>query len=434
MKHESQTLKDWCKLAKASSSNETRGKFPIMNTNSHITTPAIPVVSIADLQADPHERFRFWRAKMPVIQREDGTYLILRAADFATIYDETKTRQLETEFLAIRGVTSGPIFDLFANGMLTSNGAAHTKRRGLVARTFVRRLIEELRPSIRRIVDEILDHNHSAGGMDVLDDYGTLIPARTIAGLLDLPSGDIARFTSYVYTVSRILSGEWTDDEVPAIAAAAAGLNAYAEEVMAERRRSPRPGFLTDYLSAVDSSDEVSQLEAVAQLVSLVIGGSDTTRGAIVCQTSLLLQHREHWRFLLNHPEAIPGAVSECLRYEPITASVPRFSIDDITLEDYTIPKHSVVTPITMSALRDPGMFLDPDTFDIGRPPQRWHLIFGSGAHRCLGEALARIELEESLAALLDRYPDLQLVDGPAAVSGFSGIRRAGHLPVRWSL
>ncbi len=87
----------------------------------------------------------------------------------------------------------------------------------------------------------------------------------------------------------------------------------------------------------------------------------------------------------------------------------------------------------TMSAMRDETVFRDPDVFDIRRTDQqRWHLVFGAGAHRCLGEALARTELEEGLAALTARVPDLQF-SGPAPqVEGHTSIRDVGTMRVRW--
>ncbi len=98
---------------------------------------------------------------------------------------------------------------------------------------------------------------------------------------------------------------------------------------------------------------------------------------------------------------ADPGAVAEALRFEPAVGSFPRFALADIPLEGAVLPAGALLSISTLSAMRDPALYADPDVFDIRRSDHpRWHPVFGGGAHRCLGEALARIELEEGLRAL----------------------------------
>ncbi len=97
----------------------------------------------------------------------------------------------------------------------------------------------------------------------------------------------------------------------------------------------------------------------------------------------------------------VPGAVAESLRYEPAVASFMRVTLEDIDLDGCVVPRDRMVSLSTLAAMRDPAVYSDPDTFDIRRADQsRRHLVFGRGAHRCLGEVLAMVELEEGLAAL----------------------------------
>jgi len=394
---------------------------------------AIPVVSMEDLERDPHQIYKYYRQQTPVIRRADGPYLVLRASAFEAFYDETKTRQLETEYLKMRGINDGPLWDAVANSMLYSNGAVHRRRRAPVARAFAHRMIEGLRPSIRRVAEEILDQHHAKGGMDLLTDYASLIPARTVASIIGLPHADIRRFTANVYAFSKFFSGAWKDEDLPGFENAASALQTYIQEILAARTTAPQDGFIDDYLEATERASDLSELEIIMQLVTLVIAGSDTTRGAIVSQTSLLLHHRDQWNLLLEEPERIPSAVQECLRYEPIAGSIPRFTVDDIDLDGYVVPRNSVVLLMTISALRDEEMFSAPETFDISRPPPKWNIVFGGGAHRCLGEALAKAELEESLAVLLQRYPNMHLVEDYRRLEGHGGIRRVENVKIRWS-
>jgi cytochrome P450 family 103 len=166
--------------------------------------------------------------------------------------------------------------------------------------------------------------------------------------------------------------------------------------------------------------------------VQLIIGGTDTTRVAIVAQLALLLQHREQWDAVCRDPALIPGAVAEAMRFDPSVASYIRVTTEDIEVGGAVLPARQFIILSTMSAGRDEQVYAHPDVFDIRRTDQpRLLPIFGAGVHRCIGEALARLELEESLAALAARIPQLQLDEAPA-IKGHSGIRRVGTMRISW--
>ncbi len=126
------------------------------------------------------------------------------------------------------------------------------------------------------------------------------------------------------------------------------------------------------------------------------------------------------------------AAVSESLRFEPAVASIPRLAIEHIELDGHVIPRGSPLLLSTMSALRDPVSYVDPDRFNLTRPMGKWHPVFGGGEHRCLGEALARIEMEEALAALVNSRLHLELGDQELKMHGHAGIRQVDELVVRW--
>jgi cytochrome P450 len=149
-------------------------------------------------------------------------------------------------------------------------------------------------------------------------------------------------------------------------------------------------------------------------------------------QVALLLQHHEQWEAVCRDPALVPAAVTEAMRYEPSVASVGRVTREEITLDGQTLPRHQFVALSTMSAMRDETIYAEPDRFDIHRADQpRWHPVFGNGPHRCLGEALARAELEEGLAALTSRIPQLELTL-PPKLQGHVSIRRIDDMRVRW--
>jgi len=209
-------------------------------------------------------------------------------------------------------------------------------------------------------------------------------------------------------------------------------LRDYVERTLEDRRRAPRDDFLSDFLEKADAAGELSPLEIIFQIVQLIVGGTDTTRVAIVVQLALLLRHREQWDAVCRDSSLIPGAVAEAMRFEPSVASFVRVTTEDIEIGGAVLPARQFIMLSTMSAARDEETYERPDVFDIRRTDQpRLIPAFGAGAHRCIGEALARAELEESLAALAARIPQLQLDEAPA-IKGHSGIRRVDTMRISW--
>jgi cytochrome P450 len=392
----------------------------------------LPILTTERLEADPHGIFRLYRRTHSLVAHEAGGYFVLRMADVERLSKDRRALASETAFPEMHGVTDGAMFDGFRYGMLTANGDAHRRRRSPFSRTFAARMITELRPHIRRSAEELVDAWYADGQVDFLEAFAAQLPARVISDLLGLPREDIPSFTKLVYKVSRFLSFSFTPDEIPAIEAAARQLRDYVERTLDQRRRGPCGDFLSRFVATADDAAEMSPIEIIFQIVQLIVGGTDTTRVAIVMQVALLLQHHEQWTAVCRDPGLIPAAVDESMRFEPSVASIARIAAEDIEVGGAVVPAGEFVTLSTMSGMRDESAYDNPDVFDIrraGRP--RLHPIFGGGAHRCIGETLARAELEEGLAVLTARIPQLRLDQAPA-IRGHFGIRRVDAMRVSW--
>ncbi|MEJ0019667.1 MAG: cytochrome P450 [Acetobacteraceae bacterium] len=391
-------------------------------------------VSVADLEADPHGVFRHYRPITPLIAREGSGYLVIRSHDVHALMRDPRLRHAETDYVELRGISSGAIYDTFRDSMLTANGAVHRRRRAPFTRTFAARLITDLRPQVRAIADDLIEEWHAEGEVDLIGRYASLIPARAVSRLFGLPQADIPHFTTLVYEVSRILSFTFGPDALPGIEAATRELTGYIDDLLRARRGGPAGDFLVGYLADADLKGELSPAEILVQIVTLIIGATDTTRVALAVQVALLLQHREQWEAICRDRLLIPAAVSESLRFEPSVGAVSRVTLEDIPLGGAVLPAGQYVSLSTMSAMRDATAYDRPDDFNIFRTDlARTHLVFGGGAHRCLGEALAWVELEEGLAALAARIPQLRLVGEPPHVQGHFGIRRIDRMRIGWS-
>jgi cytochrome P450 len=392
----------------------------------------LPILSVEELEADPHGVFRRYRSTHPVVAHEKGGYLVLRYADVERLTKDPRVCSTETVFPEMQAVTKGSLFDTFRYGMLTANGDVHRRRRSPFTRTFAARMISEMRPAIRHSAEELIDAWYADGQVEFIGNFAAQIPARVISDLLGLQRVDIPDFTKLVYDVTRFISFSIKQDEIPGAEAAAQQLEDYVERTLEERRRSPRDDFLSRFLATTDEAAEMSPLEVVFQILQLIIGGTDTTRVAIAVQVALLLKHHEQWTAVCHNPHLIPKAVAESMRYEPSVASAARIAAEDIEVDGTVLPAGGFITLSTMSGMRDERAYSRPDVFDIHQTrQQRLHPIFGGGAHRCIGEALARAELEETLGALTTRIPQLRLDQAPT-ITGHSGIRRIDAMRISW--
>jgi cytochrome P450 len=405
-----------------------------MNEHTSLPVGNLPVLTINELDADPHGVFRTYRSRHPLVAHETGSYLVLRYADVERLSRDSRAQATGTAHPELLGVTEGSLFETFEHGMLTANGEVHRRRRSPFSRTFASRVIAELRPVIRQSANDLISGWYGDGTVEFIEKFAALVPARAISDLLGLPRSDIPAFTKLVYEVTRFFCLGIAQDEIQIAEAAGRQLKRYVEDTLDDRRRKPRIDFLSAFLATADEAAEMSPTEIVFQIVQLIIGGTDTTRVAIAIQVALLLQHPEQWAAVCQDPELIPAAVVEAMRFEPSVASTSRIAGEDIEVGDAMLPAGSYVSLSMMSAMRDERVYDSPDVFDIRRGHlPRLHPIFGGGPHRCIGEALARAELEETLAVLTARIPNLRL-DEPLAVRGHSGIRRADTMRVSWML
>lgn len=393
----------------------------------------LPVLTAKQIDADPHGVFRHWRKTHPFVAHEAGGYIVLRHADVMRLSGDPRLCATETGFPQARGVTEGPLFDMFQHGMLTANDGVHDRRRTPLSRTFAVQMIAELRPHIRRSAEDLINTFYGDGHAEFVSQFAARLPVHTLAGLLGVPREDVPSLTRLVYELGRFFSPDSTQDDIPICEAAAQQLQDYVEKMLNDRRHAPRGDFLSTFLAEADEGAKLSAFETLFQIIQMIIGGTESVRATIVAQTAVLLLHREQWKAVCGNPGLVPAAVSEAMRFEPGIAGMVRLTAEDIDFDGLTLPAGQLVTLSTMSAMRDEKAYERPDEFNIHRGDlPRLHPVFGSGAHRCIAEALARIELEECLAVLTTRIPHLRLEEIPV-FKGHIFIRSMSSMCVSWN-
>jgi cytochrome P450 len=392
----------------------------------------LPILESRPQGWDDQRYIAHWRQAGPAVRDRFGTVMTFSQAALAQATDPRITRQAGVEALWVQGIRSGPIHEFFENSVLFANGERHKPRRGPLARAFAQPLMNALRGRVAEETEALVRPLLGRGEADFPAEVCGPLPARMIAAILGAPEADIPHFTRLVYSASRALS--FRSPEVLAEAAQdLAELERYAAGLLEDRRANPRDDFLSEYVARVKDFD-LSEAEIRWQVATVVIGGSDTTRMALACSFARLLEHPEQWRMLVADPDGMKaGAAAEGLRFDPVVGSLPRVTTQDCEIAGVRLKSGQMVSPSILAALRDPAVYAAPERFDITRTDHpRLHPVFGAGAHRCLGEALARAELEEALAVLARLAPEAELVGPAPTLRGLGGTRGLGPMTVRF--
>ena len=362
----------------------------------------------AQFRTDPYPLYARLRTEAPVCRVRAGLFgrawLITRYQDVAAALkderftkDFRKIRRPESYVLRLMGTLN--------RHMLSMDQPDHTRLRGLVQKAFTPRLVENLRPRIESLAQELLDRVAGQNQMDLIRDYALPLPVIIIAEMLGIPVTDRERFQRWSASVVDF------GGLLRVLAAARSGwaLVRYIRRLVRQRRKRPAGDLISGLVAAEEAGDRLSEDELLAMVCLLLVAGYETTVNLIGNGALALLENPEELAKLRAEPALMPAAVEEILRYEsPLTLATPRWALCDVKIADITIPKGSVVAIGIASAHRDPQQFERPDELDLGREPNR-HLAFGQGIHYCLGAPLARLEAQIAFTTLLRSFPDLRL-------------------------
>ncbi|MBS1676470.1 MAG: cytochrome P450 [Actinobacteria bacterium] len=302
----------------------------------------------------------------------------------------------------------------------------HTRLRRAVADRFTPGRVAERRAGIERIVADLLDAMERTGPpADLRSAFALPIPARVICELLGVPSGDEHRF---LYPTDVMLDPSSTPEQA---AAAFAGFADYVRGVVERKRTEPGDDLLTDLVQG----GELDDLELAGMAMELFITGHETTANAIALGALALLRDRDTWEAFRADAERVEDWCEELLRFLSIVEqSFTRVAREDLELAGVAVRAGERVTVSLLTANHDPAAFPRPDSISLGRGA-RGHLAFGHGIHKCLGQHLARAEMQVALTGLAARFPTLRLAAAPADLtlgSAAEGVYRATALPVTW--
>ena len=362
--------------------------------------------SAPEFRRNPFPVYDQLRAVAPVVQHpESGAYLLF---DYASVRQALTDpgRFSSSMFRAGRGNPDWVIFQ---------DPPRHGRFRGLISKAFTPRVVADLEPRIRELSRTLLDAVLERGSMDLVGDYTNPLPMMVIAELIGVPSAEWARFRRWsdgLLQLSHTLSpGAAANAGIAQYMAVKEEMGPFVQDMIAQRRSAPQNDLLSRLVVAEADGERLTEQEIAGFFETLIVAGQETTANLIANAVVCFADAPDQAARLREHPDLLPSAIEEVLRFRSPLQWAFRATTQDVTLHGVSVPAGKLVLAVIGSANRDPQQFPDANRFDIGRNPNG-HIAFGQGMHFCIGAPLARLEARIALTDLFSRLRSLRLTAG----------------------
>jgi len=386
---------------------------------------------------DPYPAYRALREQHPVYWDSDlNAFLISSYAEASAVLrgpgwssDPNRNPALAARFDRAELGTQA-----LRTTLLTMDPPDHTRLRRLLAPAFTPRAIDALHPRITAVVKAALADLGTAGEVDVIAEIGYPIPLAVMCELLDVDIEGAQLLRTETPKLVGMLEFDPDEEAVLAAEEATASLALHLLPILGDRRHRPGEDLASQLLCLGDDGEalrlgelglgelglgelglgELGLDEVLATCILLLTAGHETTANLIGNGVLTLMQHPDQLDLLQRDPALIKPAIEEILRFECPAKIVGRTNLVDRQLGGHAIRAGQRVLILLGAANRDPEQFRDPECFDITRTPAP-HLAFGAGPHFCLGAALSRAEVQETLRQLLPLLTEWRLAPGAPA-------------------
>lgn len=362
----------------------------------------------------PYEVLAALRERSPVLHddqfnrwyltRFDDVRQILRDKDMSADPRKANPTSYVARIAALTGTAQGTS----APSMLFMDDPDHRRVRGLVNKAFTLKAVEALRPRVREIATGLLAQIADTE-FDLMTAFAGVLPVIVIAEMLGIDPADRDSFRRWSeVSVAAFFNPFRTPEQSEAAMQAQQELNAYFQRMIELRRAAPRADLISDMVHAEEAGDHMTDQEIVTQCNLLLIAGNVTTTDLIGNGVKALLDHPQELAKLRARPELINNAIEEILRYDSPVTNSGRNVQRELSVRGCPMQLGDSITVSLAAANHDPEANPDPQRFDIERADIQ-HQSFGGGKHTCLGAPLARVEAQEGITALLQRFAKLQL-------------------------
>jgi len=373
--------------------------------------------------SNPYPLFAELRSSDPVFYSETlGGWVVTRFEDVSEILHNQEDYSSKGRVLHLINKLDPAIQDQlpmlqmhFATGLAHSDAPEHKRLRGLLAKAFTPKMAEAMRPITSDVVSRVLQP--LSGDVYLIEELFTPVPALVVGRLLGSAESDIPKLIRWANAINGLYEKGGQIDGDKALHAEAMLLEIRDFVItLAEERRAlhqkgvldPNQDVVSGLVNAESDGDSLTISELVSTVVTLFVAGHETTTHLLGNGLLALLSNPNQVQALREDVGLLPGAIDEMARFDGSVPRSWRITKREMPVGEVLIPQGALVLPILASANRDENIFTDPDVLDIRRDSRK-HLAFGRGVHVCLGAPLARIEGQEIIKQLLNRFPNLQL-------------------------
>lgn len=352
---------------------------------------------------DPHPAWAWMRSNEPVYHDRTNDLWGL------TRYDDVRAASLDPATFSNAQGTRPKWYPMPM--MIDCDPPVHTRRRKLVNAGFTPRRIAEMRERISKVCDEIIDDVCERGECDFVHDVAARLPLIMIADMLGIEAAhrsDLLRWSDDMMRSQGNPDPSGMEDAAKAFTE----YNDYMRLVIESRRATGRSDDLIGILAHAEiDGDRLSDDDLIFETLLILIGGDETSRHVLSGGMLALQENPDQLAALRDDRSRLTRAVEEMLRWVSPIQDMTRTMTREVTVRDTVLPEGAQVLLLYPSANRDEAVFDRASAFDIDRSPNP-HMAFGLGTHFCLGNQLARLEIAVMFERLLDRLPDLHLVEG----------------------
>src|SRR5688500_2159880 len=381
--------------------------------------------------ADPYPAFARARAQAPVQWHEGlGLWLAFTHAESNAVLRDRRLGRIWRD--REPGERFGSFNLIHRNAILEMEPPHHTRLRRLISTAFARGHVERLRPWVEelagRLVDELLEESAGTRPVDLLT-MAERLPVAVIAELLGVPEADRQLLRPWSNAIVKMYEYDRTRQREEAAERAADEFVAYLRGLAAERRQHPGDDLVSHLVGVRDADgDRLTEDELVTTCILLLNAGHEATVNVTANGTLALLRHPDQLARLREDRSLLPTAVEELMRFDSPLQLFERTATEDVGIGGITVEKGRKIAALLGAANRDPAVFAAANSLDVGRADNP-HISFGAGVHFCIGAPLARVELQATFGALLDRTSSLELGGEPVRRPEFV-IRGLAALPL----
>lgn len=346
-------------------------------------------------------------------------YVVTRYADIEQVFRDPATYSAAAAQAPLVPLVPEAQQILLAGGhkpqpsMVSLDEPAHARLRKPAARAFAVKRVNDMLPTIRRVAAQLLDAVRDRSEFDLVGALAFPLPAHIVFRLMGVPEQDHPQLKRWCGYRAALSWGRPRPEDQVDIATNMAAYRAYLRQLVDAKVAARGDDLTSDLLAIHDEDPERLTLAEIASILfSLSFAGHETTTGLIGNTVRRLLEDPDRWDAVVQHPDLIPAAVEETLRFDPSVPVWRRVATRLATLGGVDVPQGARLFLWLAAGNRDPSVFPEPERFVLRRPNADQHLAFGRGLHYCLGANLGKLETRLVVEELTGRFPRLRLVEG----------------------